>query len=599
MKEPQQITLRGLDIEALEKAIYLRDGTGPSYEECTKQLHAALLQVRQGSSFFGSTNDEMLRLYSRLAAAITALFTDPKFGLTEPGYQILCAQHTVIHSVFQASIYRTADHILSIIGKRHADDPRNMDFGGDVIYKLLLCWSLESEVRIDWDAMLRFAPGPTAWAIIGILSIGGTISERAYDNRLALMRLLPHMEEIDFPEYMISSLGDLYMHCSYVADDAKHEVKAVINRMLRRLVEKRATIPEVPKGCVRKVRPTIVVPLEWFGSYHAMYRCYAPALRSLRERFRVVGMVLPSNIDAEGRDVFDKVIDMDDGAPSLDRIARQILDEAPDMIYYPSLGMASWWVALSNFRLAPVQVISPGHPASSHSPVIDYIVSDGDLFGDPRHYSEELVGLPIGTFRYAPRQDSALPQGIKREWNRLAIPAMMVKITPPFLRVLRRIKDRNPSIVFDFFPNMVGTAHIVVERQLKEWFPDCTVHPRSSYYDYMGALGRCQAMLSTFPFGGTNSVIDAFLCRIPVITLEGDQIHSRSDASMIRRMKLPDGLIAHNEDEYVNAAISAAQYGLTFNSKIVVEQEFFGDPPEHLRGAILDAFNDLYERNIR
>ena len=34
----------------------------------------------------------------------------------------------------------------------------------------------------------------------------------------------------------------------------------------------------------------------------------------------------------------------------------KVREIAPDVIYYPSVGMATWWVAISNLRLAPIQV---------------------------------------------------------------------------------------------------------------------------------------------------------------------------------------------------------------------------------------------------
>ena len=44
--------------------------------------------------------------------------------------------------------------------------------------------------------------------------------------------------------------------------------------------------------------------------------------------------------------------------------------------------MSRWTVLLSNLRLAPVQVMTQGHPATSMSPEIDYVFlspMEGDL----------------------------------------------------------------------------------------------------------------------------------------------------------------------------------------------------------------------------
>jgi predicted O-linked N-acetylglucosamine transferase (SPINDLY family) len=79
----------------------------------------------------------------------------------------------------------------------------------------------------------------------------------------------------------------------------------------------------------------------------------------------------------------------------------------PDIIYYPSIGMAIWVIAMASLRLAPIQVMTYGHPATSNSPYIDYGIIEADCCVEDR-FSEKMVTLPPNTVR--PTEYEAVPQ---------------------------------------------------------------------------------------------------------------------------------------------------------------------------------------------
>lgn len=595
----------GVQLEAFERMVYTRDNTPESNEKVARELFNVLGTIRRGSGFIGASEEQQPMCYTRLASAITALFADPRFGISWEGFTRLMCEHTQLHAIFKASAFETMDHLVSVIGIRREGSPDQMDFSGDqAIAKLLICWSLDSDLEINFEAMALANPKAAAAALIGILGLGGSHTAKSYERRLKLMGHKHLIAEMPLPETLIQSAADFYMHCSYVDIPDKHEVKRIINRKMIEVVAP-LKIQEVSKAMVRKSRPTIVVPVEWFGSYHAMYRCYAPSMRQLKARFRLVAVLRCSteqpSIDEKAKEIFDKVVELPEQVASISAFVEAIQREEPDIIYYPSIGMAAWFVALSNFRLAPIQVMTPGHPATSMSEKIDYLLSEGDLFGDEKHYIEKCVHLPVGSVRYMDREPVALPSRdgvLSRTTIRIAVPAMATKIIPPFLKVCQRIKaESKQPVEFHFFPNMTGLSHTLITKNLRQWLPGCTVHQRCHYQPYLENLARCNFMLSTFPFGGTNSVIDCFILGVPVVTMEGDQIHSRSDASMIRRVGLPEWLIAHSEDEFVAAALRCCD-GESPKPQKDAAKEFFGPAPEGLEGKFLEAFDKIYEENI-
>lgn len=598
-----------IDVETVERLVYAR-----RHEDALREVYNTLNRIKRGGPimFYNPANPSLETLFTRIAGAITALMADPLFQLSPEGFMRLVSDHATLQAIFRGSAYRNADHLLGIISDRNPSNPNSLQFTDQNIMKLLACWSLDSDLTLDFEGMSEAMPQIVAAALIGMIAVGGVHTERAHERKIELMRKWPLIEKAPLHELMLIAAGDCYMHCSYVDIPEKHDIKKALNRLMRGLVEgslkSRGLLCIERHTLTAKERPTVVVPVEWFGSAHAMYRCYVQSVRQLRKRFRVVAITPVSQIDETGRAEFDEVRQVEGQAIGLGDLLAAIAAEDPDIIWYPSIGMAAWWVALSNFRLAPIQVMSPGHPASSHSPCIDAIISDGDLFGDESHYSERCVPMPVGGARYVGREGTDWTKAVRPEDGvvRVAIPAMVMKLAPPFLQAVQRLsQSAKVPLEIHFFPNQTASGHYFIERELKAWVPDCVVHPRMDYQDYIERLGRCNFMMSTFPFGGTNSVVDAFSAGLPVLTLEGDQIHSKSDASMIRRIGGPEWWIAKNVEDYVAKALSMVNSPPRFpitdpndTPSLLVSDEFFGDGPEEVRDSFLNAMLTIYNERL-
>ncbi len=563
MTEAQQkivaptVTVENVHLEAFETLVYSR-----RHEEAGRELLRILKRLKVGGEFAGHPTHEgaRLRLYTRLASAITALLADPQFQLSQEGFDLLAVEHATFSAVFQASAFGNADHLLRQFGVPDEGDPNKLHFSSpQTIVKLLLAYSLDSELELDFENIFRAAPRLALPAFLGMLANIVVLSPEAHRRREKLLTLGPLFEQVELGEHMLAAVSDAYMYCSYATAESKHEIKRSFNKMMRRLIEKQIEIPAMPAERRISERPTILVPIEWFTSLHAMYRCYAPSIRQLREKFRLVMIGRSSEMDAISKQLFDEVIEIDAGNVSLADIVGHIRRVAPDIIYYPSLGMATWWVALSTVRLAPIQVMTLGHPATSNSPEIDYVLAVDGWEGDPSCFSEIVIVKPADVVTYAMRSDAQFPAPQVREHPevlRIAIPSMACKISAPFMETLQRIQRRaRRPIEFHFFPNMVGMTWFQITREIRKWLPAAIVYPRSDYRDYIARLAQCDLHLSTFPFGGTNSNIDSMKLALPIVTLEGLETHSRTDSAMVRMCRLPDSTTAFNEQEYERLAL--------------------------------------------
>jgi len=600
--EPPPMNVAAIDLEAFERAMYARQRTPEGYEVCAKEMWEVLCKVRRGSSFNAPDEETLLQAHTRLASAITALLSDPDFNISVEGFIFLCAEHVTLHGIFRSSSFGTMDHILGVIGKRssNAEGMSGLTFDNqNTILLLLLCWSLESLIEVDWDILFKSAPQATQAAIVGMLAIGCTHTERGYARRLQLMGRRDIISSGPLPDTLMLAAGNLYMHSAYVDAPDKHEVKPVVNNLLRGIVERHTIIGEVSKTVqYGRTKPRIVVPVEWFGSHHAMYRCYAMSIAQLREKFEVVCVYRESEVDEAGLAAFDSAVKVDGPGVSIQLIIETIQKLEPDILFYPSVGMAGWYITISNFRLAPIQICCPGHPVSTFSRAMDYMVSDGDLFGDPGGYVEKIVPLPIGTARYIPRPKVS-PRPVNWSAQRVAIPAMATKIIPPFLKTLKAIEERSTiDFEYHFFPNMAGMSHYTITRDLRRWFPNCVVHSRATYQEYIDNLTACDFAIDTYPFSGTNSAIDCLQYGVPLLCRDGREILEKSSASILRRMKMPPWMSATTEEQLIQSALRmlGGQF-VGMPDQAAVEEEFFGLGPKEVHGKFLEAFWNIWEKH--
>jgi len=75
---------------------------------------------------------------------------------------------------------------------------------------------------------------------------------------------------------------------------------------------------------------------------------------------------------------------------------------------------------------------------------------------------------------------------------------------------------------------------------------------------YLDCYNEIDLSLDTFPVTGGTTTVDALWMGVPVVTLEGSNIHQRVCSSILNHAGLPD-LIAHNEEEFVEISIRVAE----------------------------------------
>lgn len=509
-----------------------------------------------------------LHILTRIAAATTALFSDPDFHFSESGFVQVIHYHRWISLLFAVSPFRNADHIIRSFNQNGPfSTPLQIDNSN--LAKFCLLYSLESEIDIDLDAFWQSDNILAANLYLVLMSSRFISSPEAHAKREALLRWLPeHLIEIGrIDQLPVAIFHDVYMHCSYSGYAGKHNIKGAMNQLLRnKLLELGFKDRLAPAHkAKKKAKPVMLVVLEWFYSTHAVYRVLGKAIAETKKHFHLIG--LGDAVDDITRQVFDEFIDRTDNGdiPAFITQVMTLCEERDVQIFYmPSVGMALHTMFAANLRFAPIQVTTLGHSASTFAPQMDYFVIDEDFVGDDACFSEKVIKTPTDAFPFTPFfhdlshiQQSPLWRE-KNEVVEIAMTASTMKLNPEFLDACRQIAELSPTPVhFQFFvggaKGLVGLQVTqVVERYMGKW---ASVYLQQSYDQYLHCLATCDLFINPFPFGNMNSIVDLLSVGLVGVCKSGNEPHEHIDQGLFERLGMPDWLITHTTEDYIQAAL--------------------------------------------
>ncbi|WP_157994733.1 peptide transporter, partial [Cupriavidus agavae] len=405
-------------------------------------------------------------LLTRLTSAISSLITDPDFHITDHGGALLLQYQRWLAAMFAASPFRNADHILRTLGL-DAEARYSLQLRTSDLRKFQLFYLPESEVRLDWDAFWQHNKVVTAGLAMAMMSSRFLATPSAHGKRELLLRWLPErLDQIESVDQLpMGVMHDVYMHCSYADIPSKHDIKKPINTLIRR---KLATLGlfDTVRPAVRPAegKPVVLVVLEWFSKNHSIYRTHSQTMVAMRDKFHLVGMGYDGRVDDAGKAVFHEFIPI--GGGNVWENARHIQETSEtyqaQLMYMPSVGMFPITMVLACLRVAPLQMMALGHPATTHGHAMDYVVVEEDYVGDETCFSERLLKLPSDGMPYRPPAallELQLPEKTKRTASdpvRIAVAATTIKQNPRFFETCAEIARRaKVPVQFHF---LVGQA---------------------------------------------------------------------------------------------------------------------------------------------
>lgn len=282
---------------------------------------------------------------------------------------------------------------------------------------------------------------------------------------------------------------------------------------------------------------------------------------------------------------------------SLPEMAAQVAQVAPDILLYPEVGSEPLAYFLAHLRLAPVQIAMYGHPSTTGISTVDYFASPAslELPEAQAHYTEKLLPLPHAPFRFQPEDYRAQAADFDRqsldcdaEDHLYVVPSALFKIHPKMDAVFRAIYDRDPQAVFCFIYPTGTRWHEILRKRLRKVLPEQAL--RFIQYlpkpQFLGLLRDADVLLDTFYFASGNVSYQCFALGLPIITLPGQLMRSRTTAGLYEWMEI-DVCTARNEAHFVELCV-----------KMATDQAFKADAQAQVRAAaprLFDIDADLAE----
>ena len=287
-----------------------------------------------------------------------------------------------------------------------------------------------------------------------------------------------------------------------------------------------------------------IITAKWHRN-HAVYKSAATLVNQLRAKFDLtlvhLGPSTPKNLVTEG---FEAILNAKFVDHEL-KLPKELLNNHFAAIYYPDIGMNDESMWMSNCRIAPVQAMGYGHPATSgNDSEIDYFIGGDCEAGVGHCYGEQMILIP------GLAQAPVWPQyERKNNWEpneELQINCVWGpdKYNYPMLSILAEISKRaNRPHKWNMFPSPGihrYAGFIPFRNSVSEILPNSFIHCDKEYYEYMEASEKGDFSVNSYPFGGFNTVIESLYLGLPVVTIEGDRYYNRAASYLLRDIDMPE-----------------------------------------------------------
>jgi hypothetical protein len=261
---------------------------------------------------------------------------------------------------------------------------------------------------------------------------------------------------------------------------------------------------------------------------------------------------------------------------------------------------------LAGLRLAPLQIMSQGHPATSKLDTIDYVYLN-KLSGDPSQvYSERVIfGPPELSFEQhsgLPAELPALLPPSTREVN-IAVNSKVMKLSWRLIEVCKRLeREASVPIKFTFFPGERFLYGDGLEAAIRSQLPTATVVPYRNYDEFLKIMCSCDFALAAFPFGNTNSTVDTCLLGLPTVAHYGPECPAQSDALVLRTAGLADWLICESDEAYFQMALRLANepdlrvQAMAGQSRVTIRERLFNKSRESIKEPFGETLFNLHRK---
>lgn len=494
----------------------------------------------------------------QLADNISTAFLNPNWQLSLPLYFGLAIHKHKLQAIFELSAQGNPDHCLQPLIKqfnRHRK-PKLNEKAKQCLMKILLLLGFNHQMQIDPWYFLTIDKDLGIEAVLGMLAKRRLLFESEQANFSRFLTQLATIKKWPLHDHSPVVLGQAWYQAAYDSEDQKYDILKTLNHLAKRWLTQKNIAPEA-KSTIEPGKARMIVVLEHFRSNHAMYRCFANGLDALKAKYHLIAVGEPNAVDDTSRQLFDEFIPVQLKTPcDIAALSQRLSAMQADCVYFTSVGMKYWSVMLANMRLAPIQVLTAGHPISACTETIDIMLLEDHKFLKEIHFEETVVGMPSGTFGFV-LPEYTLPEIASKSSDtvKIALPASVYKLNANFLSICQRIAaTATVPLEFHSFSGCRGLEYHQLSHKIRQRLSNSFIYPAMSYDDYLKQLSQCDVYLAPFPFGGTNSTIDCLLLNIPSIALDYPDL-ACADPFILRQVGFDD-CVAKTIDEYIALAVS-------------------------------------------
>jgi predicted O-linked N-acetylglucosamine transferase (SPINDLY family) len=248
---------------------------------------------------------------------------------------------------------------------------------------------------------------------------------------------------------------------------------------------------------------------------------------------------LSQHIRAEGIDI---LVDLN-GHTAQNRLTLFMLKPAPIQVSW--LGyLATTGLATIDYRLTDARADPPGLTETLHTEKLWRLP---DTLWCYRPYGVAPDSGPLPAQRNGYVTFASLNNPAKLSSTMLALWARILQAVPAARLVIMRsgTAERDAEVSAAFERHGIASGRV---EQLA----------RQSTADYLALHQRIDIALDTWPCAGATTTCDALWMGLPVVTLAGKRSFSRSGASILPSVGLPE-LVTQNADDYVDVAVTLAR----------------------------------------
>jgi len=551
------------------------------HKHILNSLHQ-VLQFFEAVHFTAYGQADLLRI-DNLVATVFALMADEEFKVEgNEGLNLIATNHLFCNLV-ASSAYGTTDGILLHVLRQ-----------SDNLMKVLFLYNQRCETVIDVKTLFDVEPSTASlWYTTYTL---GTSNPSA----VQLRNLQRHAEQMDerwqTPHQKVSCQ---YFTTTYLAPAEDRRVKGIINAAC-----KKKFIWDIKND--PDPRKIAIITAKWHRN-HAVYKSAAPLVNQLRDKYDLtlvhLGENVPKNLVTEG---FEKIVNAKFVGQEL-RLPPEVLDNKFAAVYYPDIGMNDECLWMSNCRIAPIQAMGYGHPATSgDNSEIDYFIG-GTCEKEVGHcYGEQMVLIPgLAQAPVWPQYEKKGNYQVKGDEDELQINCVWGpdKYNYHMLSILAEISKRaKRKHQWRMFPSPGihrYAGFYPFKKSVSEILPNSFIVCDKEYYEYMEDAEKGDFSVNSYPFGGYNTVIESLFLGLPIMTLEGDRYYNRACSYLLRELGMPE-LSFDNAEGFIECCVSfiddpvkLAEYRQELDSLDLHGILFKEDEKKHF----LQAFEYIFENH--